>query len=174
MTTIGQVSAKKYRVQLTPEERQSLEAIKNRGSHKATKYKRAVTLLLTDENQDGGSKKDAEIHQVLGLSISSIERLRKRCHEVGPLGALESKPRKASHPRKITGEVEARISALACSETPPGVAQWSVRLLAKKAVELEIIDSIGRESVREIFKKVNSNPGNKSAGVSHQKKMPPS
>lgn len=168
------VPAKKYRINLRPDEREALLKITDRGSHKALKFKRATCLLLSDESQEGVSKTDGEIREVLGMSLRTIERLRKRCHEVGPLGALESKQRERSKERKITGEVEARIIALACSGAPKGTARWSIRLLAKKAVELEIIDSIGRESVREILKKANSNPGNKNVGVSRQKETPPS
>jgi len=102
------------------------------------------------------------------------ERLRLRCCEVGPLGALEPKPRIKTHPKIVTGEVEARISALACSKPPAGEARWTLRLLAKHLVEIEIVESISHTTVGEVLKKVNSNPGDKNAGAFHPKKIPPS
>ena len=82
--------------------------------------------------------------------------------------------RNRSKDPKITGEVEARIIALACGEAPKGASRWSIRLLAEKAVELDIIESIGRESIRVILKKANLDLGNKSAGVFPPKKIQPS
>jgi hypothetical protein len=91
------------------------------------------------------------------------------------LGALLGKPRKTP-PReiKITGEVEAHITQLACSEPPEGQVRWTLTLLAQRLIEIEVIDSISRTSVALVLKKVNLNLGGKRGGASHQKKMPPS
>jgi len=161
------VSLKIYRIKLSSEERSELEEIRSKGTHKASKFKKASALLLADESEEGPSKKDTEIAQAIGFNHVTIERLRKRCCEVGPLGALEPKPRKTP-PReiKITGEVEAHISLLACSKPPEGEARWTLKLLAKRLVEIEVIDSISHTSVGLVLKKVNSNPGGKNAGVS--------
>lgn len=169
------VPAKKYRIKLTRSERKALEEIRDQGSHKASKFKRAIVLLLCDEGPHGPATKDLDIQETTGMKVATVERLRKRCCEVGPQGALLPKPRETP-PReiKITGEVEARITQLACSEPPEGQARWTLTLLAQRLIEIEVIDSISRTSVALVLKKANLNLGDKKGGVSHRKKMPPS
>lgn len=169
------MSVKKYRIKLSPDERNALEEVRDKGSHKASKFKRALIFLLADESEEGPAQKDADIAKATGLTIVSIERLRKRCCEVGPIGGLEPKPRETP-PRKIkiTGEVEAHITQLACSEPPEGQVRWTLHLLAKRLVEIEVIDSISHNSVGLVLKKANLNLGDKKAGVSRRKKTPPS
>lgn len=171
---MGGVSVKKYRIKLSSDERIALEEIRKKGSHKASKFKRAMVFLLADEGANGPAQKDAQIAQAVGLTTVSIERLRKRCCEVGPIGGLEPKPRETP-PRKIkiTGEVEARITQLACSDPPEGRVRWTLHLLAQRLVEIEVIDSISHNSVGLVLKKANLNHGDKNAGVSRQKKTPP-
>ena len=171
---MGGVPAKIHRIKLSHDERSKLEAIYRKANATVTKHKRAKALLLSDEGRHGPAEKDEQIILETGLSRRSIERLRLRCCEVGPLGALEPKPRIKTHPKVVTGEVEARISALACSKPPAGEARWTLRLLAKHLVEIEIVESISHTTVGEVLKKVNSNPGDKNAGAVHQKKIPPS
>lgn len=168
------VSAKIYRIKLSSEERIALEKIRDKGSHKASKFKRALVFLLVDEGPQGPAKKDTEVAQATGLNTVTIERLRKRCCEVGPLGALEPKPRETP-PRKIkiTGEVEAHITQLACSEPPEGFARWTLHLLANRLVEIKVIDSISHNSVALVLKKAISSPGDKKAGASPPSKAPP-
>ena len=93
------------------------------------------------------------------MKSATVERLRKRCCEVGPLGALLPKPRETP-PReiKITGEVEAHITQLACSEPPEGQARWTLTLLAERLIEIEVIDSISRTSVALVLKKSQLKP----------------
>jgi hypothetical protein len=169
------VPAKKYRIKLTGDERKSLERIRDHGPHKSTKFKRTMVLLLCDEGPEGPAHIDTEIYQITGMKTATVERLRKRCCEVGPQGALLAKPRKTP-PReiKITGEVEAHITQLACSEAPEGQARWTLTLLAERLVEIAVIDSISRTSVALVLKKANLNLGDKKGGVSHQKKTHPS
>jgi len=169
------VSVKKYRIKLSRDERQALEEVRDKGSHKASKYKRALVFLLADESKEGPAQKDTEIAKATGLTTVSIERLRKRCCEVGPIGGLDPKPRETP-PRKIkiTGEVEAHITQLACSEPPEGRACWTLHLLAQRLVEIEVIDSISHNSVGLVLKKAGLNLGGKKAGASRRKKTPPS
>lgn len=169
------VSHKKYRIKLSSDERAALEEVRDKGSHKASKFKRALVFLLADEGDNAPAHKDIEIAQATGLNTVSIERLRKRCCEVGPLGALDPKPRETP-PRKIkiTGEVEAHITQLACSEPPEGQVRWTLKLLAQRLVEIEVIDSISHNSVGLVLKKANLSHGDKKVGVSHRKMMPPS
>lgn len=170
-----EVPAKIYRIKLASEERCALEDIRNRGLHKSAKFKRALGLLLSDEGADGPAMKDAQITAATGLASATLARLRKRCCEVGPLEALERMPRETP-PReiKVTGEVEAHITRLACSDPPEGEARWTLSLIAGKLVELEIIGSISRTSVRRVLKKANSSLGAKRAGASRQSRTRPS
>jgi hypothetical protein len=107
--------------------------------------------------------------------VVSIERLRKRCHEVGALPALERKAREIP-PRRaiINGELEARLIAEACSEAPEGHGRWTLRLLADRMVELKLVESISYETVRVTLKKTNFNLGENNTGASRRKRMPPS
>lgn len=179
--TIGQVPAKLHRIKLSGEERLELEAIRDhKGAKKGTGAKAgkamdALCLLLSDEGAGGTGLKDAEIMRITGLSASTVERLRKRCCEVGPLAALERKPRETPpHTVKITGEVQARITQLACTEPPAGHARWTLQLLADRVVELDVISSISHTSVGTVLKKANSSHGGSNAGASRRSKTPPS
>jgi len=135
----------------------------------------ALALLLADEGPLGPALKDADIYQASGISIRGIERLRKRCCEAGPLGALERKPRETpGREIKITGDVQARITQLACSQPPAGHARWTLRLLADHLVEIEVIDSISHQSVKTVLKKASSSLGGRNAGASRPGKTPPS
>jgi hypothetical protein len=154
------VPAKIHRIKLSKIEREELEAIRDQKRAKAAKAMPAVALLLSDEGLYGPALKDLEIHGITGLSKRTIERLRERCCEVGPLEALQRKARiTPGREIKITGEVKARITQLACSKPPAGHARWTLRLIADHLVELEVIESISRQSVGTVLKKVNSSRG---------------
>ena len=107
---------KKYRIELSPSERELLESVCRKQRVSAQKKLRARVFLLSDESREGGALKDLEIAEKTGMAISSIERLRKQCHEQGPIGSLERK-RRLTPPRevKVDGKLEAEITALACS-----------------------------------------------------------
>jgi Homeodomain-like domain len=169
------VPAKLHRIKLSEDERIELVAVRDQKHGKTDSIKRAIALLLADEGPYGPAQKDAEICQSIGFTPRTIERLCERCCEVGPLGALLHKPRETpAREVKITGEVEARITQLACSEPPAGHARWTLRLLANHLVEIEVIDSISHQSVGMVLKKVNSNHGGRNVGASHPSKTPPS
>lgn len=148
-----------YRIHLTSEERAQLETLCKRG-RSASKAARARALLLSDEAPGGPAWKDVEIRTATGLPSATLERLRKRCCKVGAVEALIHKKRE--HPPrkpKITAEVEARLIALARSEAPDGRRRWTLRLLADKLVELQVIDSISPEAVRRTLKRIRSSHG---------------
>lgn len=170
---MGWVPAKIYRIKLASDERVNLEEIRGHGSLKASKFKKVTALLLADEGPHGPALKDAEIAPLAGLSCNSLERLRKRCCEVGPIACLDPKHRE-NPPRKIkiTGEVEAHITRLACSEPPLGHVRWTLSLIAEKLVEIEVISEISRTSVATVLKKANLNLGVRKDGVSRQRKAP--
>ena len=175
MCTIGQVPAKLHRIKLSKSERHELEALRDQKSGKASGIMRAVALLLSDEGPHGPAMKDADIQAQTGISIRNPERLRLRCCQDGPLGALTRKPRATpGREVKITGEVHARITQLACSKPPAGHARRTLRLLARHLVEIEVIETISHQSVATVLKKVNSSHGGKNAGASHPSKTPPS
>jgi hypothetical protein len=167
------VPAKLHRIKLSESERHELEAIRDQKRSKGSNIMRALALLLSDEGPHGPSMKDASIQSHTGISIRNLERLRLRCCEVGPLAALTRKPRATPGRKvKITGEVQARITQLACTEPPDGHARWTLKLLASHLVEIEVIESISHQSVGTVLKKVNSNHGDKNAGAYHPRKTP--
>ena len=148
----------KYIVDLTNDEREQLLGITGRGNSFARKMKRAQMLLKADEGQS-----EEQIAEAVGTSPSTVHRTRKRFVEEG-LEALNERPR-SGRPREIEGKQEAHIIAMACSDAPEGHARWTLRLLADKAVELEILESISHEGVRNILKKTNLSPGRRSSGA---------
>ena len=157
--------AKKYRVMLSKEQRKKLEDLTRRGTVSVRKYKRARVLLLADENSGQGAKKDEEIAELVNTSISTSHRVRRRFVEEGLEAALTEKPRPGK-PRTFSGRDRAAVTALASSEPPEGQARWSLRLLADKLVELEIVDDISHQTVRDILKKTNFSLTSNDSGVS--------
>jgi len=145
---------KKYVLKLSPEERVELQQVVRKGKAAAWKVQRAQALLKCDQGSEGPSWADARIAEAFGCTSRSLESWRKQAVEQGPLSLLERKPRE-SPPRtpKLDGAQEARLTALACSKPPKGRARWTLRLLAGRLVELKIVDSIGRETVRRALKK---------------------
>ncbi|MFC1715388.1 helix-turn-helix domain-containing protein [Candidatus Poribacteria bacterium] len=109
-------------------------------------------LLLADESPHGPSKKDKEIMEVLGVCAQTVALTRQHFTEGDIEGVLNEKAR-SSRPREFTGREEAKLTLIACSEPPEGRNRWSVRLLSDKLVELDVVDSISRESVRKYLKK---------------------
>ena len=150
--------SKKYRVFLNGKKRSDLKRLINTGTDKARKLTRARILLLADESPHGPSKKDKEIMDSLGVCARTVAATRERFVEEGIKGAPNEKPR-SGRPREFTGREEAKLTLIACSDPPEGRNRWSVRLLADKMVELEVVDSISRETVRKYLKKGNSSRG---------------
>ena len=146
------MSAKKYRVKLSQEQRQKLEELTRRGRVSVREYKRARVLLLADENSERAGKKDAQIAELVDTSLSTVNRVRRRFVEEGLDVALRDKPR-SGKPRTFTGRDRAAVTALASSAPPEGRARWSLRLLADKVVELGYVEHISHTQVGEILKK---------------------
>lgn len=149
--------ANRYRITLTETERQTLTTLTRSSKTNAPKYVRARALLLCDvgEHAEQPPRKVAEVADALGVSTRTIEHLKERFVEEGLETALERKPR--TKPRDITfdGAFDARLTALACSEPPPGRARWTVRLLADKLVELQIAPKVSAMTVQRSLKKTN-------------------
>jgi transposase len=145
--------AQVYHVSLTAEERASLLALVRRGKSSARKVMRAQLLLLADEG-----KSDIDIQAALHTSMSTILRTRKRLVEDGLAAALNEKPRSGA-PCKLNGKQEAYLIALACSNPPVGRDRWTLRLLADKLVELDVVEEISDETVRLRLKKTKLSRG---------------
>jgi hypothetical protein len=144
----------KYRVTLTAEERKELESTVSKGSHKSQKVLNALILLNVDENQPKALRQTNEkISKVLQISMKKIDRIKKRFVEENLDIALCGHPKERDYEKKIDGDLEAKLIALACSEAPDGYSRWSLRMLADKVVELAYVDRISHETVRRVLKK---------------------
>jgi putative transposase len=139
---------KKQHVQLTPADREYLENLIRKGQHTAKVYRRAMGLLELDRGQTYTA-----VSKTLQVSLPTLLVWAARYKKKG-LQVLEDEPR-SGRPIQIDGEQRAKITALACSEPPEGYAQWSLRLLADKAVELGYIDRLSHTEVAKILKKTN-------------------
>ena len=146
----------KYTVSLTEEERKQLHKLLNGNTLSATMRKRVHILLLSD-NSVGQPMKYKEIATHCDVNVATVSRTVCDFSLNGLQAALTFKRTKATNPTIITGEIEANVIALACSQPPDGFSRWSVRLLTKKVIELEIFEKVSRETVRRILKKHNLN-----------------
>lgn len=156
--------AKKYCVTLTDEERDHLDDLTHRRSTNALPVKRAFMLLGADQSPGAPAWTDERIAESYHVSVRTVERLRRRFVEEGFEVALYGKKREPVKEKVFDGQVEAHLVALRCSEPPEGFARWSLRLLAEQMVELDYVESISHESVRQLLKKTNSSPGESRVG----------
>ncbi len=143
------MTRKIYIVDLSSEERPLLLDMTRKGEINARKMKRAQILLKSDEGLT-----DPEVMAALDVSRPTVERVRKRFVEGGLDRALNDAPRPGQR-RKLDGRGEAHLIALACSDAPEGHNHWSLRLLAGKLVELDVVTSISHETVRQPLKKTS-------------------
>jgi transposase len=148
--------AKRYRVTLTTEERGELERMISRGKADARKLAHARVLLQADEAEGGPARVDGDVASALDVSVRTVERVRQRFVEQGLAAALLPKPSPRLYGRKLDGEQEAHLLALACAAPPEGKARWSLRLLAERMVALEQVDTLSHETVRQTLKKTKS------------------
>lgn len=156
----------KYHVKLTREEREILEKIVSKGSHKSQKYQNALILLNCDEGEHHKKEfTNEQISNFLNISMRKIDRVKGRFVMESFEIALNGKKNERIYAKKIDGDVEAHIIALSCSEPPEGRVRWTLRLLADKAVELEYVESISHETVRGILKKNEIKPWKKIGWV---------
>jgi hypothetical protein len=144
-------------IQLNEDERQELEQLVSKGESPARVQRRARILLLSDRNQEQ-TLGTGQTAQAVMCSSGTVCNVKRRYLSGGLPEALYDKPRPGARP-KITGEVEAHLIALTCSDPPAGQARWTLRLLADQLVELELVESISHVAVGEVLKKTNSSPG---------------
>src|SRR3982750_4055365 len=147
------VVAKRYRVTLTAAEREALGGMISRGKADARRLVHARVLLHADASEGGPDWADTRIAEAVRVSVRTIERVRQRFVEDGLEAALRPKPSPRVYARKLDGEQEAKLVALACSEPPEGKKRWTLRLLAERVVELEVVSELSHETVRQTLKK---------------------
>ena len=145
------MSQKSHCVKLKKRAHQYLQKIVESGEEKARKITRCRVLLLADQG-----KTDREISDALNVCLATIFNIRRRYHQKGLERAINEGAR-SGQPPKFKGKSMAKITAIACSKPPSGHAKWSLRLLADRVIELDIVESISHVSVRNILKKTNSN-----------------
>ena len=150
---------KRYCVSLTPEHRSRLESLVAAGTAPTRSVTHARILLKADQSPAGAAWTDARIAEALDISIPTVERVRRRYVLEGLDAALVHRPPARHRPRRLDGDQEAHLVALACSPVPSGHARWTLRLLADRMVELQYTDTVSYETVRTTLKKTHSSRG---------------
>ena len=144
---------KRYRVSLTSQERQQLQGMLKRGRVLASAQRHARILLKADEGLEGPGHTDAAVAEAVDCGRATVERVRKRFVEEGLEAALRPKPTMRTYERKLDGQAEAHLIALACGQPPAGRSRWSLRLLADRVVALGIVEDVSYETIRRTMKK---------------------
>ena len=142
----------KYVVRLDSEEREHLQSVVDRGGHSPAVMKRVRIVLKADR-----AWSDPRIAEFAEVSEATVFRVRRRCVLEGVDAAVFRKNTGSRLYRKLDGDGEAQLIAIACSEAPEGRSRWTLRLLAQRLVGLEVVDSISHECVRTTLKKTCSN-----------------
>ena len=142
----------KYIVDLTMDERNNLLSLIQTGKSSAKKLTHARILIAADKSNET-ERTDQEIGKLLHVSDKTVHRIRKRFVEKGMESALERKRHVRTRPRKIQGKEEAHLVALSCSSPPTGSCRWTLKLLANKMVEMELLDSVSPQTIGRILKK---------------------
>jgi transposase len=150
---------KKYIVTLTDEERQTLRELISSGKGAARKLTHARILLKADRGEGGPSWNDARISRGLDVGTATVERVRKQFVTEGLKAALERRRPQRDYRRKLDGDDEAHLIALACSESPDGRSRWTLRLLADRMVALGYVEALSYQTVRRVLKKTNLSLG---------------
>jgi len=157
--------AKVHHIRLSAEERQALEKV-SASNHKSAREKtRARILLLCDSNlpfEEGGSRNDTQVAKELTCSPNTVYALRRRAGEAGEHPATRVVVRQEQSKRvarKLDGAGEAHLVALVCSAPPNGFARWTLRLVRERLIELEIVDAIAKETIRQTLKKTRLSLG---------------
>ena len=146
---------KKYIVTLTDEERTRLETLVSQGKAAARTIQRAWILLKADVGPAGPGWADGAIQQAFTVGLVTIYRVRQTFVEEGLAAVLTRRPKSRHRHRKLDGEQEAHLIALACSKPPAGRRRWTVRLLASRMVALGYTDHVAPETVRQTLKKTS-------------------
>ena len=143
---------KKYHVDLTEAEQGRLIEVLKKRSERSEVVKRAYILLAADRQGDKVWK-DEQIAQTYGIRVKTVENIRQRFVEEGFERALEGKKREVFKDKVFTGEVEAHLVALRCSQAPTGYNKWTFNLLAEQMVALGYVEHMSGEGARQLLKK---------------------
>jgi transposase len=149
------IMKKKYPVILSDTERVQLKNLIAAGTAPARKLTHARILLKADQSPEGPAWVDEQVAEAVEVSQPTVSRVRKQYFEEGMEAALNRRSPNREYHRKLDGKQEARLVALACSKPPQGQARWSLRLLADRMVELEVVEDISYQTVRRTLKKTN-------------------
>ena len=148
------MSEKRYVVRLSEEERGRLSGLVRTGKAAARKRMHAQVLLKADVGDRGAGWTDERIGEALEIHPNTVKEVRERFVEEGLEAALDRKPHPPREP-KLDGEKEARLLAIACGKPPKGRVRWTLRLLADRMVQLDVVDSLSYETVRRTLKKTS-------------------
>lgn len=156
----------RYQVKLSKEERAELSHLASSSRGTPQKIKNALILLAVDCGEFQETRNtDEQVATILDIGRSRIYRVKRDCVEHSIEAALTGRTaERFHHPRTLDGEQEARLVALACSTPPAGHSQWSLRLLADKLVELEVVPSVSHTTIGNVLKKTKSSHGSKKNG----------
>ncbi len=146
---------KRYVVRLEAEERERLRRLVSVGKGAARKLTRARILMQADESGEGPRWTDERIAEGLGVSVRTIEQVRRELVEEGLEAALERRRPRRVYERRLDGAKEAKLVAVCCSKPPDGRKRWTLRLLADRLVQLKVVDSISYETVRRTLQKTS-------------------
>jgi transposase len=146
-------------IRLDPEQRQELEQMARSGTHAARALTHARILLMSDEGEAGDGEPDEAVAEATGVHVNTVARIRKLFARGGLEMALRRKPPTGRLYRKLDGAQEARLISVACSAAPEGQARWTMKLLAEKLVELEVVASIDPSTVHRTLQKMTSSRG---------------
>ena len=150
--------AKKHVVRLSEAERARLRALVGHGAAPARTLTHARILLKANQGESGPGWTDAAIAAALEVHPTTVARVRQQCAAEGVDAALVRKAPAREYRRKLDGEQEAHLIALACGAPPAGRARWTLRLLADRLVALEQVDAVSHETVRQVLKQTSSRP----------------
>ena len=150
---------KKYIIELTEEERQTLKRLVSAEKASARKLTHTRILLKADSSSGRPNWQDSKISLALDVGTATVERVRKRFVQEGLEAALNNRKPNRQYKHKLDGEGEAHLIALACSEAPQGYQRWTLKLLADRMVQLGYVDNLSYETVRRTLKKTSLSLG---------------
>jgi hypothetical protein len=148
---------KRTQIVLTAEQRQEMEKFSKTGVHSVKSVNRAKVILALDTSAGRKAENQGKIAERIGISRKTVNEIKRGFLEAESVSSFLQRKKRMTPPvaPKITGEIEAKIIALACSAPPEGYARWTLQLLADKSVELNYIDSISDMSIHRLLKKRN-------------------
>ena len=150
---------KRYVVVLSEQERARLHTMIGRGVAPASALTHARILLKANQGEAGPGWTDAAIAVALEVNPATVARIRQQYVTTGMDAALQRKPPARQYRRRLDGEQEARLVALTCSAPPEGHKRWTLRLLAQRMVELQVVETVSYETVRQALKQTGSSHG---------------